>query len=338
MSNGLKIINLNISNLLRISAVDITPKDNTVIISGKNGQGKTSVLNAISFALGGKKLIPKEPIKEGEKTAKVVVDLGKYTVTRKWTANDKSYLKVTTKDGAQYPNPQNLLSELVGSLSFDPIEFANMCKDAKGQKKQKDMLLELVDIGINLDDMRKKINTHVEGRKTINKHLSQKQGELSGMLEVEKCEEDEVFISELLKELEFANNDKRQNNVARKNTEDKKLEIDEEAESLSEMEEELKNLQKQIAKKKELIVSMEIEEKKYLSISENLTDIDTSAIQGKIRNAETENARIRESKNAYSKRQEVEKTVAGLDAESREQTAKIEKISDCSLFLSLSMK
>ena len=49
----MKIIEFRAERFKRLSAVDITPEGNTVIISGKNGQGKSSVLDAIWLALGG---------------------------------------------------------------------------------------------------------------------------------------------------------------------------------------------------------------------------------------------------------------------------------------------
>jgi len=49
----MKIVKLTAENVKRLRAVEITPDGNTVVISGRNGQGKTSVLDSIWFALGG---------------------------------------------------------------------------------------------------------------------------------------------------------------------------------------------------------------------------------------------------------------------------------------------
>ena len=53
----MKIISLYVENIKKIKAVEIKPEGNTVIISGKNGNGKSSTIDSISMALGGKKLI-----------------------------------------------------------------------------------------------------------------------------------------------------------------------------------------------------------------------------------------------------------------------------------------
>ena len=65
----------------------------------------------------------KKPIRKGEKSAKVVLDLGDLIVERKFTEKG-SYLAVTNKEGLKYPNPQKVLDALCGKLTFDPLEFA----------------------------------------------------------------------------------------------------------------------------------------------------------------------------------------------------------------------
>ena len=47
----MKIVKLTAENFKRLEAVEITPDGNTVLISGRNGQGKSSVLDSILAAL-----------------------------------------------------------------------------------------------------------------------------------------------------------------------------------------------------------------------------------------------------------------------------------------------
>lgn len=61
----MKIISLQAENVKRLTAVSITPDGNLVQISGRNGQGKTSVLDAIWWALEGAANIQAEPIRKG---------------------------------------------------------------------------------------------------------------------------------------------------------------------------------------------------------------------------------------------------------------------------------
>jgi DNA repair exonuclease SbcCD ATPase subunit len=127
----MKIISLKSENVKRIKAIEITPDGNIVKITGKNGEGKTSVLDSIFWALAGKEAIQSMPIRKGADKAMIEIDLGDYKVVRNITSKG-AYLKVTSKDGASYPSPQKLLDKLVGRLSFDPMEFTRMKPQAQG--------------------------------------------------------------------------------------------------------------------------------------------------------------------------------------------------------------
>lgn len=74
--NPLKIIKLEANNVKRLKAVEITPVGHTVTISGKNDQGKTSILDSIEYALAGNRTICEKPVRLGEAKARIVCDLG----------------------------------------------------------------------------------------------------------------------------------------------------------------------------------------------------------------------------------------------------------------------
>lgn len=143
----MKIIRLTAENVKRLRAVEITPSGDVVTITGRNAQGKTSVLDAIWLAVGGgaagRETV--RPIRDGEDHAAVTLDLGDLVVTRTWTG-DKTSLTVKSADGARYPSPQGVLDALVGRLSFDPLEFTRL-----SAREQTAALLDLVDLGIDLD-------------------------------------------------------------------------------------------------------------------------------------------------------------------------------------------
>ena len=63
---SIKINKLEIENVKRVKAVKIKPTANGLtIVGGKNNQGKTRVLDAICWALGGDRYRPSEPQREG---------------------------------------------------------------------------------------------------------------------------------------------------------------------------------------------------------------------------------------------------------------------------------
>jgi len=123
---SLRIVSLSAENVKRLRAVSIKPDGSIIEITGKNGAGKTSVLDSITMALGGKSAQPSKPIRKGCTRAEVVVDLGEIIVKRTWTSDDKSYLSVESSDGSKFPSPQAILDKLVGELTFDPLAFSRM--------------------------------------------------------------------------------------------------------------------------------------------------------------------------------------------------------------------
>ena len=131
----MKIISLQAENFKKLHAIEITPDGNFVQITGRNGQGKSSTLDAIWVALAGIGVAPKQPIRKGAESARIRLDLGEIKVTRHFKATeDGAYttsLTVESAEGARYPSPQKLLDSLLGAMSFDPLAFSRM--DAKAQ-------------------------------------------------------------------------------------------------------------------------------------------------------------------------------------------------------------
>ena len=121
----MKILQLTAENVKKIKVVEITPTGGLVQITGRNGSGKTSVLDSIWWALGGKDGIQDKPIRDGEQKARVRLDLGEIVVERKFTQAGTT-LTVENGEGARYPSPQAMLDTLIGELSFDPLAFAKM--------------------------------------------------------------------------------------------------------------------------------------------------------------------------------------------------------------------
>jgi DNA repair exonuclease SbcCD ATPase subunit len=176
----MKIISLTAENVKRLKAVHIEPdpSGNLVIVSGANAQGKTSVLDSIWLALGGApagKATP-QPIRDGETYASVTLDLGDLVVTRSWSGDKPTTLKVASKDGAKYSSPQTMLDSLVGRLSFDPLEFAQ-----QDQKSQRATLLSLVDLPFDPDELDAKRRGIFDRRTDVGRRAKSLTGQLDGM-------------------------------------------------------------------------------------------------------------------------------------------------------------
>ena len=126
----MKIISLTSENIKRLTAVHIEPNGNLVTISGKNGSGKTSVLDSIWWALAGAGTVQKNPIRNGQVMARIILNLGELIITRTFKVKDDNefttQIKVETADGAAFKSPQKMLDELLGELTFDPLAFSRM--------------------------------------------------------------------------------------------------------------------------------------------------------------------------------------------------------------------
>lgn len=142
----LTIVELTASNVKRLKAVHITPHGAAVVLGGKNGQGKSSVLDAIAMALGGLNQAPPVPVRRGEEKAEILVDLGEILVKRTFTAAGGTALVVTNRDGARFPSPQAMLDKLTGALTFDPLAFSRMAPQAQAETLRKMLGLDFADM------------------------------------------------------------------------------------------------------------------------------------------------------------------------------------------------
>jgi DNA repair exonuclease SbcCD ATPase subunit len=159
----MKILKLTAENIKKLVAVEITPEGNVIKITGKNGAGKTSVLDVIQFALGGLSNIQSQPIRKGQAKAKAELDLGEFIVRRTFTIGGSSLI-VENKEGARYGSPQAMLDAILGKLCFDPLAFMRL--DAKVQF---DTLKSLT--GVDTTDIETKRKTAFDERTAVNRDL-----------------------------------------------------------------------------------------------------------------------------------------------------------------------
>jgi DNA repair exonuclease SbcCD ATPase subunit len=176
----MRVVHLVTENFKRIRVVDITPEGNIVTIGGKNGSGKTSVLDAIYVALIGRAANPPRPVRAGEEKATIKLDLGDFLITRTFTvkAGDKytDTVKVETADGLRYGEPQKVLNALLGEIGFDPFDFMQ-----KKPKEQAEMLLQMVPLPVDLDEMAELDTSDFAKRRDVNRDADALQARLNGI-------------------------------------------------------------------------------------------------------------------------------------------------------------
>ena len=137
---SLKIVELKVQNIKRVRAVHVTPNGaSTVILGGKNGAGKSSVLDAIQMAFGGARAIPSDPVRHGAKRGSIVANLGDLVVERVIAADGQTTLTVRDADGNRKSSPQRLLDELCARIAFDPLAFLEL-EPAKQNEQLRQLL------------------------------------------------------------------------------------------------------------------------------------------------------------------------------------------------------
>jgi len=169
----MKIIRLMAENIKKLTAIEIRPDGNVVQITGKNGSGKTSTLDALWWVFTGAANIQSQPIRHGEEKARIEVELGaagkvELIVTRTFTPTN-SYLSVQTADGAKYPKPTEFMQDLIGSLTLDPLAF--MRQPAKAQF---DTLRGLVVLDIDPEELDRLNKADFDARTILNRDAKQK--------------------------------------------------------------------------------------------------------------------------------------------------------------------
>lgn len=164
----LKIVALTIENIKRISAVHIEPQGSLVEITGRNGAGKSTVLDSIWWALQGKGVVQAKPIRKGADGGMIRIDFGSLIVTRHFRREDDgdytTSLAVEGADGSVYASPQRMLDGFLGSLSFDPLGF--MTKDGKGKLAE---LRRIVNLDLDIEEVDRLNRGDFERRTQVNR-------------------------------------------------------------------------------------------------------------------------------------------------------------------------
>lgn len=188
-----KIIKLEANNFKRLRAVEISPDGNLVVIAGRNGQGKTSVLDAITAALGGNnaKTLPR-PIRDGEDKASIVLETEDLIVTRTFSGTT-SKLTVKGKDGATFSKGQAKLDDLLGRLSLDPLAFTQL-----SEKDQLKTLLDLVELPFDPTKLEAERAQVFAERTDVNRRVKELQSQAAQYTIPENVPAEEVSVSALL--------------------------------------------------------------------------------------------------------------------------------------------
>ena len=157
---------LRSKNVKRLRAVAFQPDGSLIIVGGENGNGKSSFLDSIKYAVGGKKAQCTRPVREGATKAEIFVDMGDYSIECTITPSGKHVVIVKDANGVAQRSPQALLDRLYGDLSLDPLEFTRMDK-----WKRLETLKQLV--GLDFSSMDTQRADYYAHRTEINRKLKE---------------------------------------------------------------------------------------------------------------------------------------------------------------------
>lgn len=134
----MKISKLKIENLYGIQEFEIG--DKSIELTGNNGVGKSSVIDAIRLALTNNSK-RKYIVRNGENEGRVYVKLDDgVTIDRKKRTDKSDYKSIKDKNGNEINSPETFLKDIFTPLQLEPVEFLNM-----SEQEQNRILLNLID-------------------------------------------------------------------------------------------------------------------------------------------------------------------------------------------------
>lgn len=188
---SVKINTLEFENVKRIKALALEPSPNGLtVIGGRNNQGKTSVLDAICWALGGEKYRPSQAQREGAllpPTLKVTLSNG-IVVERK---GKNSALKVTDPNGNK--SGQQLLNSFLEPLALDLPQFMN-----SSNKDKANTLLRIIGVGDKLYELERTEKEMYDKRHAIGQIADQKAKYAKEMVSYEGVPDIPISASDLI--------------------------------------------------------------------------------------------------------------------------------------------
>lgn len=218
---SVKIAALEAENVKRIKAVALTPSPTGLtIVGGNNNQGKTSVLDALAWALGGEKFRPTAAVRDGALAPphlKVILSNG-VVVERK---GRNSSLTVTDPTGQR--SGQQLLNAFVEPLALDLPRFMQA-----SDKDKADTLLNIIGVGDALSSLDREIKALYDRRTVIGQIGAQKRHAAEELTEYPDAPSEPVSAIELIQQqqeilLHNADNQRKRMKLAQLEEQEKQL-------------------------------------------------------------------------------------------------------------------
>ena len=271
---SIKINKLEIENVKRVKAVKIEPTANGLtVIGGNNKQGKTSVLDAIAWVLGGNGYKPSDAHRDGSvlpPNLSITMSNG-LVVERKGKNSDLKVIDPTGQKGGQ-----TLLNEFVEQLALDLPKFMGV-----NNKDKANTLLQIIGVGNKLYELESKETEIYNRRKTIGQIADQKNKFAKEQPYYLDAPKDIVSASELIRQ---------QQDILARNGENQRKRA-----NLQFLENQSQQVQRQLdellAKQAAILADLDIARKSAL----DLHDESTEELESNINNIEAINIKVRKN-------------------------------------------
>lgn len=144
----IKISKIKISNLFGIKEQNLDGK--SIEITGSNGQGKTSILDAIRYALTNSSERD-YIVKKGESEGEILIetDTG-LSINRKKRTQNSDYKSIKQNE-KEINSPESFLKEIFTPMQLNPVEFTQMSK-----QEQNRIILDLIEFDWDLNWIKEK--------------------------------------------------------------------------------------------------------------------------------------------------------------------------------------
>lgn len=188
---GLRLLLLEAENFKGLKHVVLNFEGRSMLITGKNNIGKSSVIQVITGILNSK-LLPSEAVKKGEENALISIVIGgntqsgykQYTASVTFTAKNQSgKLEVKNEKGELVKNGATILHNLIKDNSFDITSWLHQKKPQKLE-----MLKQLTGCAVQIDTITNEINNLKDTRKA----KKERSEELEGALKNHEFSQDDI--------------------------------------------------------------------------------------------------------------------------------------------------
>ena len=277
---------LEAENVKRIKAVALTPASTGLtLVGGNNNQGKTSVLDALAWALGGDRFRPDAAQRDGAiAPAHLKVTLSNGVIVERKGKN--ASLTVTDPTGRR--SGQQLLNAFVEPLALDLPRFMDA-----SDKEKADILLRIIGIGAELHTRDLEIKGLYDKRTFTGQLAAQKKHFAEEMISYPEAPDEPVSASELIRQ---------QQDILARNGENQRLRAQyaELEQQVQQCVDELKRTRERIATLQQLADELDAKHTKLFNQRETarktvsqLQDESTAELEASIRDIEETNRKVR---------------------------------------------